>query len=896
MQDVSMLDKEEHYAYKFSIVMAVYNVAPFLNEAVDSLLQQTIGFEENVQLILVDDGSQDSSGQICDDYKEQYPNNIVVIHKENGGVSSARNEGLKYIKGKYVNFLDSDDKFSLNTFEKVFNFFLENEKYVDVVSVPRLFFEGKTGNHNLNYKFKKGSRVINLLKEWNVVQNTTSTAFFSSKAIKNLKYNEKMKYCEDTLYVCYVLLLKKTLGVVTDCYHYTRKRIGGEQSATQVMESDKDFFLVPIRELSNTLINYCRKRYNFIPKFIQFILMYELQWKLILPNYPLNMTEQEIKKYELDLRNVLMFIDDDVILGQKNMNKEYKNSCLERKYGCKAKIIDVYGEDFLYYGNTILTSVKELKCSIDFLKIENGYLICEGTFFSIIESKNIEIVLLCNGKVIKTTNQIINKDKQSLGKQIRSLINFKFKVILRQDEKYEIKIAYLMNDKLVTMENVCFGEFSPINNKYSKQYCNIDGWIIKSIENNIYLEKSDFMKVLKSEILFLQEILQAKEQGYKKAFLARIGVHVIKKFLKKDIWLISDRVNKADDNGEAFFSYLMHNKKRVKIYFVIGGNSIDFDRLKKNGSLLVQNSFKHKMAHLLSSNIISSQADCFTTNPFIGYSEPYRDILYRQKFIFLQHGVTKDDLSGWLNRKKKNISLFITAAEPEYQSILKYDYDYDSSIVKLTGFPRHDRLYHDEKNFITIVPTWRAALVTGLDANTGLRKVKNGFALSSYNKMYSSLLTNKKLILAAKESGYQIQFLPHPNMINGMQYMKISSEIKIVDLEMPYRMVFAESDLLITDYSSVAFDFTYLRKPVIYFQQDKEEFFANHTYTKGYFDYERDGFGEVCYDLDTLVDTIIEYMKNDCQLKDKYRRRIDNFFAYNDKNNCQRVYDEIMKL
>ena len=93
------------------------------------------------------------------------------------------------------------------------------------------------------------------------------------------------------------------------------------------------------------------------------------------------------------------------------------------------------------------------------------------------------------------------------------------------------------------------------------------------------------------------------------------------------------------------------------------------------------------------------------------------------------------------------------------------------------------------------------------------------------------------------------------------------------------------------------FDFAYLRKPVIYTQFDQEEFFAGeHVYTKGYFDYERDGFGEVECDLDATVDRIIEYMENGCELKDKYRQRIDNFYAFNDRNNCERVYQKIMEL
>lgn len=92
-------------------------------------------------------------------------------------------------------------------------------------------------------------------------------------------------------------------------------------------------------------------------------------------------------------------------------------------------------------------------------------------------------------------------------------------------------------------------------------------------------------------------------------------------------------------------------------------------------------------------------------------------------------------------------------------------------------------------------------------------------------------------------------------------------------------------------------DFAYLRKPVVYCLFDDDTFMAGaHVYVKGYFDYERDGFGEVEYDLESTVDRIIEYMENDCKLKDKYRERIDKFFAFNDQNNCQRVYEEIIKL
>ena len=79
--------------YDFSVIMAVYNVEVYLRQAIDSVISQTLGFEK-IQLILVDDGSSDKSGEICEKYASEYPDNIIVIHKENGGVASARNEGL----------------------------------------------------------------------------------------------------------------------------------------------------------------------------------------------------------------------------------------------------------------------------------------------------------------------------------------------------------------------------------------------------------------------------------------------------------------------------------------------------------------------------------------------------------------------------------------------------------------------------------------------------------------------------------------------------------------------------------------------------------------------------------------------------------------------------------
>ena len=87
--------QENKFPFKFSIIFAIYKAEKYIDEAVAGIVNQTIGFEENVQLIMVDDGSPDRCGEICDRYAEKYPNNVVVIHRKNGGPSLARNSGLE---------------------------------------------------------------------------------------------------------------------------------------------------------------------------------------------------------------------------------------------------------------------------------------------------------------------------------------------------------------------------------------------------------------------------------------------------------------------------------------------------------------------------------------------------------------------------------------------------------------------------------------------------------------------------------------------------------------------------------------------------------------------------------------------------------------------------------
>ena len=131
----------ENKHYKISVVIPVYKVEDYLHRCVDSVLNQTM---EDLEIILVDDGSPDNCPKICDDYAAEHEN-IFAFHKVNGGLSSARNVGIKNAHGKYLFFLDSDDYLYTSEFNKVVDSILADQNILQAKHMRndgKVFFPG----------------------------------------------------------------------------------------------------------------------------------------------------------------------------------------------------------------------------------------------------------------------------------------------------------------------------------------------------------------------------------------------------------------------------------------------------------------------------------------------------------------------------------------------------------------------------------------------------------------------------------------------------------------------------------------------------------------------------------------------------------------------------------
>ena len=133
-----------------------------------------------------------------------------------------------------------------------------------------------------------------------------------------------------------------------------------------------------------------------------------------------------------------------------------------------------------------------------------------------------------------------------------------------------------------------------------------------------------------------------------------------------------------------------------------------------------------------------------------------------------------------------------------------------------------------------------------------------GFEKTDYYKVYKEILTSPKVKKLLERNNYKLKFVIHPGMANYLSYFKDFETDNILIVEQKdvnYSEIFSQTKLMITDFSSVYFDFVYMKKPMIHFHFDEENYFTRH-YLQGYYSERRDGFGDVIYESDSLINEL----------------------------------------
>lgn len=355
---------------------------------------------------------------------------------------------------------------------------------------------------------------------------------------------------------------------------------------------------------------------------------------------------------------------------------------------------------------------------------------------------------------------------------------------------------------------------------------------------------------------------------------------------KNKIFMIGERKNEAKDNGYHLFKYIRESHPSDRVYYVIDKDSNDYLKVSKLGNVIKYNSVRHYIFIFITDKFICAHlGSCLPDTPLVW--KACKDGVIKGKKIFIQHGITISDHDA-LKYNNSGMDMFICGAKPEYEYV-RDNFAYPKGAVKYLGFCRFDNLHNFEvKNQILVMPTWRGWL-----GQTWGKDDYDIFLSSEYYKRFYALINNKKLLNFLEVSDTQLIFYPHYEMQKYIAYFKSTSKQVIIAKKEKYdvQQLLKESKMLITDYSSVAFDFAYMKKPIIYYQFDKEEYYDKH-YKEGYFNYDDHGFGKTLSNEECIVDEIIRLQTFNIDYK--YLERMKYFFPLHDNKNCERYYKYII--
>ena len=346
-----------------------------------------------------------------------------------------------------------------------------------------------------------------------------------------------------------------------------------------------------------------------------------------------------------------------------------------------------------------------------------------------------------------------------------------------------------------------------------------------------------------------------------------------------NIWMIGERTDTAQESGIQMFKWLQEHTD-VEAYYVIDETSEDYAGIQHLDHVLRFGSEEHlriapQAQVLMCTHDIENIMPYKAAPGFWGYEDTTK--------IFLQHGVLgRKNVEYHRKYYESPFDLFNVSSDYEKRDVVMEEMGYKDEEVAVTGLPRFDRLPLEPRKKIKrvlIMPTWRDWLNS-----------TEAFTHSEYLKRYMSLINNEQLLKLSEQYQLELNFYPH---YRAQSFFKMylednaASQVNYVELgKETVQDLLINHDLLITDYSSVSFDFSYMNKPVLFYHFDVAHFFR-----KGILRPINDTFiGDIAYSENELIYNI------EAALKRTHGPIGDRNLIFNhiDHHNCERVYEAIM--
>ena len=366
-------------------------------------------------------------------------------------------------------------------------------------------------------------------------------------------------------------------------------------------------------------------------------------------------------------------------------------------------------------------------------------------------------------------------------------------------------------------------------------------------------------------------------------------------FKDKNIWLIGGHAGDIyDDNSKFLYEYILrNNKENIDIYWIINEDSKVKNKIP--GKTLIKGSIDNYLYYYNAKVIIFSHAPSADIAPY-NFAVPILNKFHKKTFkVFLNHGAISFKKRKPMNAKLKKLiddlmkSYNIATAISDFEeNIMVNEWKMNKDAVCVLGSARQDNLPLNTKpktNDILYMPTWR----------DWIKFNDCKFIDTEYFKNIMSLLNDEKLNNILDEKNVNIKFYMHHLMhefIDDIKENISGKRIIFLDKDVTLADEITSSIANITDYSGVAMDFMYMNRPILFYQFDIDKY---KNEVGSYIDLDKEMFGYISHNKDEAVNQLINLIESGFEVKQDQKEARDKFFRYNDNDNCERIYNTILK-
>lgn len=832
---------------RFSVVSAVYNVSKYLPEFIASIEAQRFDLDD-LEVIAVDDGSTDDSLQLLCDWASRRPDLVTVITKPNGGQGSARNVGIAHARGTWVTMPDPDDLLDPDYFARVAHF-LDRHPEAVMIGTNRLYLREDSGRvedtHPLRKLFAPGDQLVDLRRFPEYFHGSAPASFFRTDLLRlhEVAFDPRIRPNFEDGHFCsqYLLAVGEPLvGFVGSARYLYRTRADGSSTLQNSLLDPRRFIDVPRYGYLGILKQGAESNGGRPPEWLQNFVLYELSFYFSSDQAfarPTAAIGEVGAAFISTLSEIVELLEPHVIkaFSVRPLNSIWRDIMLHGLHGTPwhtpyviaSKLDKAANMIRLVYRFVGEPPTERIEVHGRPFTVEHGKIRDLRYFGSALMHERIMWVPLSGTIRVLLDGVPVPIRREWEGAQA---ITFRPANIVRWFEPARParrRSPLTLSDRLLRA-----WASSPLNRRFA------------------------------------------------------------------GAWVLMDRVDDANDSGEHLFRWLREHRPDINAWFVLEEGTPDWERLRSSefaDRLVAYGSPTWERLMLRAAYVISSHADEAIVRPtrIARFGKP------RWRRIFLQHGVTKDDLSGWLN--PKDFDLFVTSTPAEQEAVAgdHSAYTYTSREARLVGLPRFDRIYEalqrvpdEERNIILVSPTWRQWLKVRVESALHIRRVVDDFLDSEYAQQWLRFLGDERLHVLAREHGLRICFMPHPNIEPALPSIPLPPGVEAITFTgTDVAELVARTAVMVTDYSSTAFNAAYANRPVVYYQFDAELVIGRGAQGAkwGYFDYRRDGFGPVAHELDDAIAAVASIVEHGCRASPEYQARMDAAFVLRDGRCCERV-------